>query len=85
MKLDPRAMAYTLAALWGGGVLLMGLMNLAVPGYAQAVLELLASGYPGYHAEPTIGSVLVGTGYALVEGFVGGWLLSWLYNRLVKT
>ena len=84
MKLDPKALAYTAAALCGASVFVIGLVNLSSPDYGLQFLELLASVYPGYTAERTIESVLIGTGYALVKGAALGWLFGWLYNRLVK-
>ncbi|MBI3321554.1 MAG: hypothetical protein HYZ91_04710 [Candidatus Omnitrophica bacterium] len=83
-KLDVKAVAYASAALWGLSMLITGLINLSVPDYGLGLLELLASLYPGYTAERSVESVLIGTGYALVDGAVLGWLLGWLYNRLVK-
>jgi len=82
--LNPRALAYAGAALWGTSMLLVGLINLSVPDYGREFLELLASVYPGYHTDRTIEGVMVGTGYALVDGAVSGWLLAWLYNRVLK-
>jgi len=84
MKLNPKAAAYAMAALWGGGVLFVGVMNLSSRTYGLEFLELLASVYPGYEVSRTLESVLVATGYALAEGAVGGWLLVWLYNRVLK-
>ena len=85
MKLDPKALAYTGAALCGGIVLAVGLINLAAPTYGLEFLEVLSSLYPGYSAERSIESVLIGTGYALVKGAGLGWLVGWLYNRLAKS
>lgn len=82
--LDPRALAYVSAALCGAGVLVIGLINLSDPDYGLEFLELLASVYPGYTAERSVESVLIGAGYALVKGAALGWLFGWLYNRLVK-
>ena len=84
MTLNPKALAYAGAALWGGSFLLVGLINLSAPSYGLQLLELLSSLYPGYTVDRTIESVFVGTGYALVDGAAGGWVLGWLYNRLVK-
>ena len=83
-RLDPKALAYASAALCGGCVLLIGLVNLSHPSYGQEVLDLLASIFPGYTAERSVESVLIGTGYALVKGAAVGWVFGWLYNRLVK-
>ena len=85
MKLDPIAFAYATAGVYGGSVLLVGLANLCWPNYGRAFLECLTSVYPGYHAQLSLESVLVGTGYAIVDGGLGGWLLGWMYNRLAKS
>ena len=84
MRLDPKALAYAGAALWAGGFFIVGLVNLSVPSYGLELLDLLASLYPGYTADRTFESVLIGTGYALVDGAASGWLFGWLYNRLIK-
>lgn len=81
MRLDTKALAITCGLLWGGAILLTGLVQQASPSYGAGFLELASSIYPGY--EPGgFGSVIVGTLYGLVDGFVGGFLLAWLYNRL---
>ncbi|MDP3723389.1 MAG: hypothetical protein Q8R91_07840 [Candidatus Omnitrophota bacterium] len=85
MGVDPTSLAYVSAALCGGGVLVIGLVNLADPGYGREALRVLASVYPGYTANRTIESVFIGTGYALVKGAALGWLAGWLYNRLQQS
>ncbi len=81
MRLDTKAFAIAGGLLWGGAILVTGLVQLVSPGYGAGFLELASSVYPGY--EPGgFGSVIVGTLYGLVDGFVGGFLLAWLYNRL---
>ena len=84
MKLDPKALAYAGAALWGASFLLVGLVNLSASSYGTEFLDLMASLYPGYTADRTFESVLIGTGYALVDGAASAWLFAWLYNRLLK-
>lgn len=79
MMLNPKALALTCGVLWGGGALFAGFTHLVWPGYAGAYLDFLASIYPGYHVGG-MGSVLIGTGYALVDGAGGGAALAWLYN-----
>lgn len=82
MKLNVKAMAITFSLLWGGGILVVGLANLAWTGYGQAFLEMMASVYPGYHGTNSLGQVVVGTLYGLLDGGICGALLAWLYNRL---
>jgi hypothetical protein len=82
MKLNLKALAFSLAVLWGAGVFLVGLANLIWPGYAAAFLNLLASIYPGYHASGSFGDLIVGTLYAVLDGAAGALIFGWLYNSL---
>ncbi len=82
MKLNVRAMSITSSVLWGGAVLTVGLVNLIEPKYGRQFLNLIRSIYPGYHAQPNLKDVVVGTGYALLDGAVGGAILAGLYNQL---
>lgn len=82
-KLAVKSFAFAAGVVWGAGVLVVGLVNLKFPGYGQAFLNLASSIYPGYDAVASLKSVLVGTGYGLVDGAIGGALLAWLYNGCV--
>jgi len=83
MRLDAKAVAIAFGILWGACVLFVGVANLIWPGYGLALLQLCASIYPGYHPGTGVGSVIVGTIYALVDGLIGGAIFGWLYNLLV--
>ena len=61
-------------------MLLTGLGNLIWPGYGQALLDVMASVCPGYQATPSLGQVLIGTLYGLLDGAVAGAVVAWLYN-----
>jgi len=80
MRTSNKSLAITIALLWGGAVLIVGLANLACPTYGTVFLQWTSSIYPGFHNSRTFVDVLVGTGYALVDGAVGGLLFGWLYN-----
>jgi len=86
MKLDVVGMAVTSGLVWGVLVMfLVGMANLAWPGYGEAFLEVVASVYPGYHADATFGQVIVGTFYGVVDGATGGAVIAWLYNRVSRS
>lgn len=68
--------------LWGVAMLSMGVANLIWSSYGQQFLQLMASVYPGYHANRSFAEVIVGTLYGFVDGLVGGAVFAWLYNRL---
>jgi hypothetical protein len=83
MRLSEKALAIVSAVLWGGAILVVGLINLAAPLYGTNFMHGLSSVYPGFHASRTILDVLVGTGYGIVDGAVGGWVFAWLYNLVL--
>jgi hypothetical protein len=81
MKLSVAGCAAAFAAVWGGGVLACGLINLASPSYGRDVLKALRSIYPGFRYSRTFVDVLVGTGYAVLDGAAGGAVYALLYNQ----
>ncbi len=84
MRLNVPAFAVAIALVWAGAIFLVGAANLIWPPYGQAFLVLAASIYPGYHADLTFGSVIIGTLYGLVDAGIGGLVFGWLYNFLVR-
>jgi hypothetical protein len=80
MRLSVVGLAIACGLLWGGGILFVGLVNVARPEYGAQFLHGVSSIYPWYHASGTFGDVIVGTVDGLVDGFVGGALFAWLYN-----
>lgn len=83
MRISAKALALASGLLWGGGVAFTALIHLAVPSYGSAFLAFVSSIYPGFHAARSFGDALVGIGYGLVDGFVGGFIFAWLYNAFV--
>jgi len=84
MRLSITGLSVTSALLWGGCLFLLGLANLAFPQYGTHCLQGISSIYPGFHASRTIGDILVGTGYAIVDGGIGGCLFGTVYNAVVR-
>ncbi len=80
MNLDIKALGFTIALLFGGSILTVGLGNLIWSGYGQSFLDLVASVYPGYRGTASLGQVVIGTLYGLADGFIAGAIAAWLYN-----
>ena len=81
MHFNTKALALTAGLIWGGALLFVGLANLVWSGYGQAFLNLMASVYPAYEGNASIGQVLLAALYGLVDGAVAGFVFGWLYNR----
>jgi ABC-type nitrate/sulfonate/bicarbonate transport system permease component len=85
MKLNLRAIAVAAGALWALAILTTGIANLIWPSYGYTFLQIIASLYPGYNAERSLGDVAVGTLYALVDGAFCGLVFGWVYNLFVSS
>jgi hypothetical protein len=85
MKLSIKAMSSVSALLWGASILVVCLLHLAIPHYGTGFLEGISSIYPGFHGGRNFPDALLGTGYAIVDGGVGGFALAWLYNVVAHT
>lgn len=85
MRLSEKAMTLGSGLLWGSGILLVGLIHLAMPAYGKAFLDGISSVYPGFHGARSLTDALVGTGYALLDGGIAGFILAWLYNLAART
>lgn len=81
MKVSTKALALAFAALWGGCMLLVGLLNAVFPAYGGEFLRLMSSVYPGSSAG--LAGVLVGTIWGILDGAIAGFLFGWLYNRFL--
>ena len=80
MRLSVKALALSGGILWGGSILLTGILNWLWPPYGEHFLLTMSSLYPGYHATRTIGDILVGACYGATDAAVAGFLFAWTYN-----
>ncbi len=81
MRLNIKAFALALGIHWGFGCFIMGLAgtkNEAAAGFVRAIGSL----YVGYSPTP-LGSV-IGLAWGFTDAVIGGALLAWLYNMLLK-
>ncbi len=81
MKLNVKAFGVACGLVWGLGVFLLTWWIMAFDG-ATGELTWLGRVYRGYNIS-AVGS-FIGLAWALVDGFVGGVILAWLYNLLVS-
>lgn len=84
MRVSVRAFTVTCAIMWGGCLLLVGLINLADASYGGEFLRMMSSVYPGADTARSIGRVLLGTVYGLVDGALAGLLFALLYGFFAR-
>jgi len=80
MRLSIQGTAIAAGLLWGGALLLVGLINLARPEYGTHFLAVMNSVYPWFHSTHNFASVAIGAIDGLIDGVVAGCLFTWLYN-----
>ena len=79
-KCSPRALGLSFGILWGLAVLLMGLAATYF-GYGLNFDNVMFTIYPGFKLG-VVGSIIGGL-WGLVDGFIFGVLVGWLYNQFV--
>jgi hypothetical protein len=79
MKLNVKAFGLACGLVWGTGLFCLTWWIIAFDG-ASGEPTFIGHVYRGYTISP-VGS-LIGLCWALVDGFVGGVVLAWLYNKL---
>ena len=83
MKLNARALGFTMGVIWGVCILLVTFASLWTQrAYGKNFLYTIASVYPGY--DITKMGAFLGLCYGFVDGFVFGWLTAKLYNYFAK-
>jgi hypothetical protein len=79
-KCQPVALGIAIGVVWAAGVFLAAIA--AMFGWGVAFVDVLASFYIGYGA--SIVGAIIGGIWALVDGFVAGFCVAWVYNIAAK-
>jgi len=78
-SLDPQRVGLTLAIMTAFGILFLGLLSKFL-GWASPIVRLIESLYIGY--TDTCKGIFIGMIWGFLDGFVGGYLFAWIYNKL---
>ncbi len=79
MKLNAKSLGLAGGVLWGVVMFIMTWLSMFT-GYASMWLAMMMDVYPGYDVS-VVGS-FIGLIYGFIDGFVGLFLIGWLYNRM---
>lgn len=74
---NPLALGLSIGFIWAISLLIVSILNVA-SNWGGNTLFLVSEWYLGY--DLTMGGMLVGTIWAFFDGFIGGFLVAWLYN-----
>jgi len=80
-KLDIKALGLAVGIFWGLYCALLGMVAMLF-GCGTGLVELLSDYYVGF--KPTLLGSMVGGIWGLVDGFICGGVVAWLYNRLAR-
>ena len=80
MKLNIKAFALAFSLWWGFGLFFLTWWIIAFEGTTDAI-PFIGHLYRGYDVSP-MGSV-IGLLWGLADGFIGGAIFAWLYNRFL--
>jgi hypothetical protein len=79
MKMNIKAMALTIAIVWGVGLFMITWWIILLDG-ASTAPNFLSKFYRGYSITP-LGSI-IGFAWAFTDGAFGGACIAWIYNKL---
>ncbi len=79
--IQPKALGLALGILWSLGVLFTSIVALFTHSYLHNVTDFLGTVYLGYSLDN--GGIILGMTWAFFDAFIGGFLIAWLYNKLV--
>jgi hypothetical protein len=81
-RLSVCALGLAFGVSWALGVLVLGLLAWKFHNYGSAFINALSSVYIGYNPSPK--GIAIGTGWALLDGFVWGAIIALVYNLCKK-
>lgn len=79
-RLEPNAFGLACGIFWAGAVAAIGLT--ARVGWGKRWEQLLADMYRGFNESRS--GLIIGAGWAFMDGFTSGYLLASLYNRILR-
>lgn len=79
-RLSICGLGIALGVSWAIGMLVMGIFWKL--GYGGAMMSSFSSMYVGLAATPI--GILIGMIWAFIDGFIGGVIIAWIYNKVIK-
>ena len=80
MKLHAVKFGLALGIVWGISIFAMAISG-AYMGFGDQLVDIMSSLYIGYSASAT--GALIGLVWGFADAFVGGFVVAWIYNKLI--
>jgi hypothetical protein len=80
-RLDAKASGLAFGIMWSFGVLILSLVSLFSETYLHNIADFFSSVYLGY--ELNLMGIIIGMVWGFFDAFIGGFVLAWLYNKLL--
>ena len=81
-RLDTKSFGLAFGIMWSLGVFIISLISLLSETYLHNVANSLGSVYLGY--ELNIIGIAIGMLWGFLDAFIGGFVIAWLYNKLLR-
>ena len=81
MKLDAKALGLSMGIFCAASMTLLTILSLAT-GLGRGYLASVMSIYPGYTI--SLAGIVVGAIYSVIYGFITGYAVAYIYNKLAK-
>ncbi len=82
MKLNVKAMGLAFGILWGASLIVMGILAMIVPDYAEPFVKTVGRLYIGYKA--TVPGIIIGGVWGFIDACIAGVVFAWLYNKFSR-
>ena len=81
-KLSPNSLGLSLGLLSAVCIFLLAIFSIVFNGWGKTMILEISSIYVGY--APSMKGAVIGAIWGFGEGFIGGYVLAWLYNIFLK-
>lgn len=81
-RLNAKSFGLAFGIMWSFGIFILSLVALLSETYLHNVADFFSSVYLGYNLNPM--GIVIGMVWGFLDAFIGGFVVAWLYNKLLQ-